>query len=303
MDAMNLRRPEMWIHLFLLAFFVMCSFPAAAEQANGPSTDDGALDLFDDDVETKETGWPLFSIAFGAAWLDADGVLGARPPSSPPITIIDFDRVGLDESDRSHWLTMTWRSRTSRWGAWFGNWRYDVSGSRSWDREWPFDGGQSVPVGAAVESSFDANWYIAEATYSFVQNNTIDMGIGFGFHIVDLSTDLRVRVSVGEGEVEVVNGDLDTLAPLPNILGYLHWNIHPRWEAIARMGWFGLSYDIYDGQMTNAHVMINFSISDRFTLGAGYQFVSLDLDIERKRYTEIYDIDFYGPMAFARIWF
>ena len=228
---------------------------------------------------------------------------GARPPDSPPITIIDFDRVGLDENDSSHWLTITWRSRTSKWGAWFGNWRYDVSGNRSWEGDWPFDDDVTIPVGAAVESRFDANWYIAEATYSFVQNETIDTGIGFGFHIVDLKTELRAKVSVGNAEIEVAQGDLDTLAPLPNILGYLHWNIHPRWEAIARLGWFGLSYDIYDGQMTNAHALINFSVTDRITLGGGYQFVSLDLDIERKRYREIYDIDFDGPMVFARIWF
>ena len=303
MDAMNLTRRHLWIHIILIAFLALCSFPAAAQQANGPPADDDALDLFDGDVETKETGWPLFSIAFGAAWLDADGVLGARPPDSPPITIIDFDRVGLDENDSSHWLTITWRSRTSKWGAWFGNWRYDVSGNRSWEGDWPFDDDVTIPVGAAVESRFDANWYIAEATYSFVQNETIDTGIGFGFHIVDLKTELRAKVSVGNAEIEVAQGDLDTLAPLPNILGYLHWNIHPRWEAIARLGWFGLSYDIYDGQMTNAHALINFSVTDRITLGGGYQFVSLDLDIERKRYREIYDIDFDGPMVFARIWF
>jgi hypothetical protein len=110
-------------------------------------------------------------------------------------------------------------------------------------------------------------------------------------------------VSVGEAEVEVAQGDLDTLAPLPNILGYLHWNMHPRWEAIARLGWFGLSYDIYDGQMTNAHILLNYHVTNRFTLGGGYQFVSLDVDIERKRYREIYDIDFYGPVAFVRFWF
>ena len=55
--------------------------------------------------------------------------------------------------------------------------------------------------------------------------------------------------------------------------------------------------------MTNAHALINFSVTDRFTLGAGYQFVELDLDIERKRYREIYDIDFHGPVAFLRVWF
>jgi hypothetical protein len=280
-----------------------------AAVASNHAVDDGSeatredIDLFDEDVELTPTGWSRLSIAAGVTYLDADGVLGARPPNRPPVTIIDFDRIGLDEDDASHWFTLTWRSSKSRWGAWFANWRYDVAGMRAWSQEFEIEPGVVIPVGAEVSSTFDADWYIGELTYSFLRSDRVDAGIGIGVHTVDLDTELAARVDVGDGSVEVIQGDLDTLAPLPNVLGYLYWEFLPRWNVVGRLGWFSLDYDIYSGQMTNAHLMLNYRLTERFSLGAAYQFVSLDVDIERKNYREIYDIDFAGPILFLKVRF
>jgi hypothetical protein len=300
---MNYRMCKIVVQTLLLLLLFTMAAPSSASDLEDAENNDDSLDLFDDDTESKDNGWPLFNIAAGVTYLEADGVLGVRPPNSPPVTIINFDRIGLDESDASHWLTLTWRSRNTRWGAWFSNWRYDVNGQRSWSDDWPLDENISIPVGARLDSRFDANWFVLEATYSFFQNETIDAGIGIGFHIVDLKTDLSAQIDVGDQSVEIYRGDLDTIAPLPNILAYMHWRFHPRWETVMRAGWFGLDYDIYSGAMANAHAMLSFRASERFSLGAGYQFVRLDLDIERKTYQEIYDIDVFGPLLFARFRF
>lgn len=55
--------------------------------------------------------------------------------------------------------------------------------------------------------------------------------------------------------------------------------------------------------MTNANIMVNYSVSSRWALGAGFQFVDLDMSIEKTDYVQIYDIDFAGPMAYARFRF
>jgi hypothetical protein len=296
--------PQLWASkLFLLVLAgVICCHPFSAV-AQDTDDDESQLDLFDEDVEQNQTGWPLLSFSAGVAYLDADGVLGARPPNSPPITIINFDRIGLDESDSSYWLSLTWRSRKSRWGAWFASWSYDVAGERSWDHEWEVSDGLTIPVGARVVSAFDADWYLAELTYSFVQTDKVDAGVGIGVHAVDLDTELTAQIEVGDGRVEIIQGDLNTLAPLPNLVAFASWQILPKWGAIVRVGWFGLDYDIYSGTMANAHFMLNYQATPRFTLGAAYQFVRLDVDIERKHYEEIYDIDFEGPMIFGRFRF
>ena len=72
---------------------------------------------------------------------------------------------------------------------------------------------------------------------------------------------------------------------------------------MIKLGYFSLDYSDYSGQMTNAHAMINYQLSPRWALGAGYQFVDLDLDIEKDDFTQVYDINFSGPMAFLRFSF
>jgi len=275
-----------------------------AENEEAETTDSvSGLDLFDEDVEETRKGWSQLHVSAGIMYLDADGTYAVRLPEGDNVTIIDFDRVGLDESDASYWLSVNWRSANSRWGAWFGSWRYDVNGTNIWEDSLELPNGGEIPVGASVNSDFDAQWYILEATYSFYRSETIDTGIGFGIHAVDLDTTITARVQIGEQETEVISGNLDTLAPLPNVLAYLSWKFTPRWMLIARLGYFTLDYDKYSGDMTNAHVMVNYSVSPRWALGAAYQFVDLDLDVDETDYVQVYDIDFSGPMIFARFRF
>jgi len=261
------------------------------------------LELFDEDVESTRLGWPQFHVSAGLMYLDADGVYSARLPNGNKVTIIDFDRAGLKETDSSYWLSANWRSANSRWGAWFGSWRYDVNGSRLLEGGLELPGNIEVPVGAVVTSDFDANWFILEATYSFYRSETVDTGIGFGLHTVDLDTTIVGSIQVGDREIEVISSNLDTLAPLPNVLAYLSWKFAPRWMLIARAGYFTLDYSKYSGEMINANCMISYSISQRWALGASYQFVDLNLEVEKTEFTQIYNIDFAGPMAFARFRF
>ena len=273
-------------------------------QADGnDSTEDvSTLDLLDEDTEKTEKGWLQFYVLGGFMYLDGDGEYAARLPSGKEITIIDFERAGLKDTDSSYWLTLNWRSANSRWGAWFGSWRFDVTGTREWEDGLSI-GEVEVPVNATVTSDFDAKWYIVEGTYSFYRSKSIDAGIGFGFHVVDIDTNFTVRLRPGEEQSDIVSGRLDALAPLPNFLAYFHWKFAPRWNVVTRYGYFGLDYKEYSGYMANFHAMVNYQVSPRWALGAGYQFVDLDLNIEKKNYTQIYDVQFSGPMAFARFSF
>ena len=277
------------------------SATAQADESDGTDVVSD-LDLFDEDTEKTEQGWIQFYALGGIMYLDGDGEYAARLPNGNEITIIDFERAGLNDTDSSHWLTLNWRSANSRWGAWFGSWRFDVVGTRDWEDGLNI-GGVEIPVNATVTSDFDAKWYIVEGTYSFYRSKSIDTGIGFGFHVVDIDTNITVRLQPEEDQDDFVSGRLDALAPLPNFLAYFHWKFAPRWNVVARYGYFGLDYKDYSGYMANFHSMVNYQVSPRWALGAGYQFVDLDLNIEKKNYTQIYDIQFSGPMAFARFSF
>ncbi|NOR19941.1 MAG: hypothetical protein GQ538_07610 [Xanthomonadales bacterium] len=87
------------------------------------------------------------------------------------------------------------------------------------------------------------------------------------------------------------------------MLVYLHWKFTANWHLVSRVGYFDLDYNQYSGGMTNAHVLFNYELSPRWALGFGYQFVDLDLDVEKDNYVQIYDMNFSGPMVFARFHF
>lgn len=296
--------------LIALLFLHTLNAQAQSPEASAPvQTDEGDstdtvsdLDMFEEDTERTEKGWLQLYVSAGFMYLDGDGKFSARLPSGQEVTIIDFDRAGLKDTDSSYWLSLNWRSASSHWGAWFGSWRYDVVGSREWQDSLPI-GDTEIPVGASVTSDFDATWYILEATYSFYRSESVDTGIGFGVHTVDLDTTITARFQIGDREVEVVSKGLDTLVPLPNLLAYLYWKFAPRWNLVGRVGYFSLDYGDYSGQMTNAHAMANYQLSPRWRLGLGYQFVNLDLDVEKADFAQVYDIDFSGPIAFAKFSF
>lgn len=135
----------------------------------------------------------------------------------------------------------------------------------------------------------------------FFRSEKVDTGIGFGLHTVDLNTTINALVEVGDDSVEAFSERLDTLAPLPNLLAYAHWKFAPRWSFIGRLGWFGLDYKEHSGEMVNAHGMVNYELSPRWSLGAGYQLVNMDLTTEETGYSKVYAIDYHGPMAFLRV--
>ncbi len=285
----------------LLSSLALAQDPAPDEPA---MEDEGeVLELFDSDAEDNQEGWPRFAFGLGYMWLDADGTFDIIGPRGNRVTVIDLDLLGVDDKDGSLWATLKWRSRSSNWGAWFAYWNFSGAGARMWEDERPLPDGTVIPVGAAVATEITTDWYIVEATYSFIHNERWDVGLGAGFHVVDIDTTIVAAASIGEeSRVQQVVG-LDTLAPLPNILGFARWRLSDRLIATARFGWFGLSYDKYDGEMTNLHALLRYDLTERWGLEAGYQFVKLDVDVDEDRYTSVFDMDFDGPMAVLRFTF
>ena len=285
------------IFLSLLILLYPC---ISIAQDENEAEEGEALELFDDDAEETSLGWSRMSASVGYMWLDADGTFNVELANGKKVLILDLDRLGVDDDDTSMWFTWNWRSPTSRWGAWFGAWRFDASGYRIWEDQLEPGDGIYIPVGAGVNTTLDTDWYIAEATYSFYRTETLDAGIGFGIHAVDLGASLKGRLEVGEQGVELYDEKLEFLAPLPNILAYSYWKFAERWRLTTRFGWFGLSYDDYSGGMVNLHALLRYDLSERWALEAGYQFVKLDIDVEKGDRTQLYDVDFSGPMAVIR---
>ena len=182
----------------LFLFFANTALAQADSEAGADKTEDEeSLDIFDGDVENTQLGWSQLSVSLGYMPLSGDGTWEMELPGGQQVTMLDLDRLGLDDDDTSYWLTVNWRNHDSRWGAWFAAWQYDVAGYRVWERNLEIGDDLIVPVGAGIVSELDAKWYILEATYGFARTKNFDAGIGFGLHAVDLDTRLAAHRSHG----------------------------------------------------------------------------------------------------------
>jgi len=292
---------NVWL-LFLLLILSTHTAIAQPDTASEPETEDENW-LLDEDADTNQQGWPRFALSLGYMSMDGDGQYALQFPSGDSYPIINLDRLGLDDKDSSHWLTLTYRSRESRWGAWFANWRYDVTGARVTSGDINLGNGVIVPGGTGIRTDMQADWFILEATYSLIQSDNVDFGVGFGAHTVRFKTSVTGEYGIDGVDFQLVDERISATAPLPNILLYAHWKFASRWKLNVRSGWFGLSYDKYDGEMINLHSTVTYELGDRWELAAGYQFIRLDLDVEEEFFTSRYDLDFDGPMASLRFKF
>ena len=94
-----------------------------AQEPPEPEPDTNTDDALE--IVEKQGGhdrWPTWYVSVGGTWLGADGLYSLDIPDIGEIPILDFDTIGLDDTDTSQYFSINWRSRDSRWGAWLANW-------------------------------------------------------------------------------------------------------------------------------------------------------------------------------------
>ena len=116
---------------------------------------------------------------------------------------------------------------------------------------------------------------------------------------------LEVGAAIGgEGGFIPVDADAASLlAPLPNVSlsgGYL---IADKVYLSGSLGFFSLEYDNYDGSLFSARAAVEWRPWQHVGLGAAYQYVELDLEVEGDSKQEDYDFEFYGPVLFLSVGF
>ena len=270
----------MKLRLFALLFgsVLSCSVNAAGNSLN-PILDD------------------KFSFRLGASWLKADGTFSSTKDGEPTDKISTGD-LGIDDSDTNAYFLARWRF-TERWRLTFNYFGQDT---KSTVRE-NFDDLEFGDIEAsgflAVDTRLQTDFYVVQAGYSFLKNERAELGIGGGLHIVDFDTKLKVSGGINDVSGSVQTDDVDITAPLPNILGYGAYAITPKLSVDGAVGWFGLDYGDYSGNLVTLVANIEYRLTDHFGVGVGYNYVDMDLDIEKSKRTDSYDLDYKGPVAYV----
>jgi opacity protein-like surface antigen len=238
-----------------------------------------------------------FTFKLGASWLKADGSFSSTREGDPTEKLTTSD-LGVDDTETNAAFSARWRF-TERWRLTFDYFGLDVNGNVREDFD-NLDFGDIQASGfLAVDTKFKTDFYIAQVGYSLLKNERAELGIGAGVHIVRFDTKLKVSGGINNASGSVQSDSVDLTAPLPNVLGYGTYAFTPKLSLDGSVGWFGLSYDDYDGNLLTLAANLDYRLTDHFGVGVGYNYINMDLTIDKSNRKDKYDIDYKGPVLYV----
>jgi hypothetical protein len=213
---------------------------------------------------------------------------------------LDLDKVlGLDESSTTGFFMYQWRF-AEKWSlqAFYSQLKNDGKAKAS--RDFTFDG-KEYTAGLTLETEFNLDTLLVVANYSFIKNDRMELGAGFGLHAFDIETVISLDARL-EGENNNPGGrkrsTSELLAPLPNLRGYGTYMITPKWSIQGALGWLSFKYDDYDGDYLYVNVATEYRFTERFGVGAAYQISDIDVSHDSSHGEQSFEIDLYGPSLY-----
>lgn len=161
------------------------------------------------------------------------------------------------------------------------------------------------PVGAEVTGKQSFEIIEVAYEYAFMRRDDLELSGGIGLHYTTLGASLRADITapIGGGTVSI-GGPASVDAPLPVV------GLHGLW----RMGdsnfyldghaqYFALSFDDFDGSILNYRAVVIWQPKKYLGIGLGYDSFSIDVDVEKDRFTGSMDWTYEGPQLFFNVAF
>ena len=245
------------------------------------------------------------TFSVGAMNHNGDGYISSTRPNLP-LDRVTFKDLDLDDDDNIFWGNINWQI-SNRWQLGISYSEFETTGLTVASTAGNFEGIE-WEVGAALASSLDVKFVIVDVSYDFLQKDNGHLGLGVGLHGADLDFDLLVGVfaTVGGGSVEffpLAFEEASVLAPMPNVSLVGGYTFADKVYLEGRVGWFSMSYDKYNGDLLSLRLSAEWRPWKRVGIGAGYQYVDVDVKSEGSRGNEFFDLKFDGPMLFVSVGF
>jgi hypothetical protein len=209
---------------------------------------------------------------------------------------VDLDDLGLDEDETTPYFHARLRliNRLSLHMGYFG---YHEEGNAR--NEFTFEFGDLlVPVNARTDSEIDLDVFYANLAYSIYSSPNTEVGAGLGVHGADFSLEITAKFDQVDPPIPLGEETEDFLAPLPNLYFFASHALRENILLHLTGGWMSLSYDDYEGDMFFVRALADYRITKHFGIGGGYSYFDVDVEHDKGRKVENYDVDFKGPVAY-----
>jgi hypothetical protein len=250
--------------------------------------------LAQQDADTREP-WEKWSFAVGGFIADLDNTIRVGAPGIG-LEIDLEDTLGLDRTQLVYRIDGSYRFGRSRRHRLDVTW-FDLSRQATRVLEQEIDiGGTVYPIGTTVYSEYDLQFLNARYSYSFYQDDRVDLAGSLGLHITDVG--LAVDAA-GFG----TRGDALT-APLPVIGARLDVAITPKWYMRSHAQGLWVKFGNIEGRIADLLLAAEYRGWEKFAIGGGVNSVRLFVEShDWGGFNGRIESNFVGLMLYGKVLF
>lgn len=243
---------------------------------------------------------PVFTnrmlLGAGAFWASTDAIIGAEDLNSPLKAEINFNNLGLDDSDATPMAYALLRLG-NRWRIELDYANIEQEGSGYIDS---VDvGAITVPVGGTIDSYLNTRFITTRLGFSVVRNETLELGVSAGVSAASIEAGVAGSIEgVGSGA-----GDVSADVPLPSFGVYGTLALTKKLSIGGRAGLFSIEVGDDTGDLQDFFASIDYFFTKNIGVGVAYKYIDIDVKIKEDTYRQVYKINQSGPVAYLTIGF
>jgi len=243
--------------------------------------------------QAGDSPWETFGVNLGVFISSTD--TSFRLGSGIGLSIDAEEALGLDATNTVFRTDAMWRFTDNRRHrldfTWFS---LNREATRQIGQDITFEDKDGNPItivaGTKVESNFDLDIYELAYSYSFFQDDRIDLAAGIGLFLMPLDFGLRATGVVNE------DGSASFTAPLPVFGLRMDVALTPKWFLRTGSQIFYLEYDNFTGSVLEFRAAVEYNPWEHVGIGLGFDALKVALEADGEDYPSI---DFKGNVDFA----
>lgn len=255
--------------------------------------------------DSERLPWEKFSANFGIFLSAMDSTVRIGSGLGLDIDVEDF--LGLETTNSVFRAEALWRFSNNRRHrldlSWFS---FSRDGSRRLldDIIIEDENGEEITIeaGTDVDAYFDLDIYQIGYSYSYFQDDRIDMGIGLGVYVMPLEFGISAVGAVEE------SGSLDFTAPLPVISLRMDIALTPKWFIRSGYEIFYLEYDRFEGSIMKINAALEYNPWKHVGMGLGFDSFQIKVKADGEDFPEIdmrgnIKVSYIGLQLYLRLFF
>src|SRR5262245_8684336 len=176
------------------------------------------------------------------------------------------------------------------------------SNTRTTDREITFQG-DVYPVNSVVTASLDEKIFELAYEYAFYRTEKLELSGSFGIHTLKFEPKLSATLTSTGGSQTFQTSDASVTGPLPVLGFHALWDIGHNFYFDGLLQFFYISFDNFDGAITDAKLAVTWMPWQNVGFGLGYNAFHTRVDVSKNDFDGKLKFGYGGAMAFVTVAF